>query len=49
MKTHVITFSKTNMIIKCCVITVAIACAICAASKVDAHQFIQNILDWDSI
>jgi hypothetical protein len=49
-QTHqVITFSKTATILKCCAIAFIIACAISLAGKVSLHEFVSNILEWDSI
>jgi len=44
-----VTFSKTATILKCCAIAFIIACAISLAGKISLHEFINNILEWDSI
>ena len=49
MKTQTLTFSKTSAILKCCLVALSIACIISAAGKVNAHEFMQNIMDWDCI
>jgi hypothetical protein len=46
---NTITFSKTATIVKCCAIAFLIACIISLAGKVSLHEFVNNILDWDSI
>ncbi|MCW3101915.1 MAG: hypothetical protein JWO09_355 [Bacteroidetes bacterium] len=46
---QVVTFSKTAAILKCCAIAFIIACAISLAGKISLHDFINNILEWDSI
>lgn len=49
MKTQTITFSKSATILKCCFIAMCIALVITACSKVTPQEFLQNIMDWDSI
>jgi len=49
MKTQTIRLSKTETIIKCCIAAVSIALLIHLIGKADMHQFVINILDWDSI
>lgn len=49
MKAQILTFSKTSVIIKCCLIAFCIACIISALSTVNLHEFMQNIMDWESI
>ena len=49
MKTQTLTLSKTATIIKCCAITATIAFVVCIAGKVNFHQFINNLLDWQII
>lgn len=49
MKTQTITFSKNVTIAKCCIAAVSIALLISIADRIDMHQFVLNILDWDTI
>jgi len=49
MKAQILTFSKTSAILKCCLIAFCIACIISTVGKVSLHEFIQNIMDWESI
>lgn len=51
MKTEaqIITYSKAIAIVKCCIAALLIACAMSMPGKIDLHQFIQNLLEWDSI
>jgi hypothetical protein len=49
MKTAEITFSKTETIFKCCLAAASIAVAIYLVGNIDMHQFMLNILEWDSI
>lgn len=44
-----ITFSKTSTILKCCAIAFIIACVISLAGKISLHEFMMNLLDWESI
>jgi hypothetical protein len=49
MKTQRITFSKTEAIIKCCIAATIIALLVSLTGKIDLHQFMMNIMDWDTI
>jgi hypothetical protein len=49
IQTQTITLSKGITIIKCCVIALIIACLISAGDKVSAREFVNNILEWESI
>jgi hypothetical protein len=49
MKTETITLSKTKTLIHCCIVSVLIAATISVFGNISIHEFIQNILDWDSI
>jgi hypothetical protein len=50
METQSITqTSKTKTILMCCLITFVIAVTVSTAGKINVHDFIMNILDWQSI
>ncbi|MDF2436344.1 MAG: hypothetical protein K0Q95_720 [Bacteroidota bacterium] len=51
MKAYAQIFSNsyTITIIKCCIAAVLLALAISMPGKVDVNEFVQNILDWESI
>jgi hypothetical protein len=41
--------NKAVVILKCCLVALAIACAISIGENISFKQFIQNILEWESI
>ncbi|MCE3281227.1 MAG: hypothetical protein K0S44_3418 [Bacteroidetes bacterium] len=48
-QTLTITNSRSRVIIKCCVIAVAISLMIVATGKISLNEFFNNILEWESI
>lgn len=48
-QSRAITFSKTSTILKCCAIAFIIGCIISLTDRISLHEFMLNILDWDSI
>jgi hypothetical protein len=46
---QIITYSKLITIIKCCIAALLIALAVSTEGKIDLQEFIQNILEWESI
>ena len=50
METQTITrISKTRTIILCCFITLMISITVSFAGKANIHDFVNNILAWDTI
>lgn len=49
MKTQTVTFSKSLTILKCCFAAALIALTINIIGNVGIHQFIINIMDWNTI
>jgi len=41
--------TKTSVLVKYCIISATIAFAITMLSKINVHEFMMNILDWQSM
>ncbi len=48
-QTTITSVSKTNTIILCCLISISIACIVGLLSKLNTHEFITNLLDWQNM
>ncbi len=47
--THISIITKTNILVKYCIISATIAFAITLLGKINVYEFMMNILDWQSM